>query len=185
MTAQTPTLGAHFVAMIGVPGAGKSKWVTERFTVTQRVNLDLYREMVADTETDMGATNEAVAIQGILLTGRLRRGLTTVLDSTNVDPTIRREQLAVANRFDALTIAVVLDATADECMARNQARADAGGRFVPPDVIRDKHRQLYVSFPPGPVTGFQITRRIGPDTDQVFAAPGINVGLYEGARWLR
>lgn len=187
MTAQTPVPGAHLTTMIAVPGAGKTTWVTDRFPPLQRVCLDEYRERVADTESDMSATNEAVAIQGIILTGRLRRGLHTVLDSTNVSPDHRREQLAVAARFSALTIAVVLDVPVEECVARNEARRAAGGRFVPEEVVRRKHRELYVSFPETAVPGFHVTRRVGLDTDRVFTVPGFDIGPYveAGVPWLR
>jgi len=180
-----PTL----VTLIAPAGAGKSTWIAERFTATQRVCLDDYRAKVSDDEGDQGATNEAVAIQGIVVAGRLRRGLVTVLDSTNTIAQIRLDMLNLAGRFNALTVAVVLDTPLETCEDQNDARAAAGGRFVPHEVIAKMHARIVGTIGDGPVPGFRITRRIGPGTDRVFWGPTEtdpeHLTVFRDAPWLR
>lgn len=169
------------VVMIAPPAAGKSTWVKARFVATQRVNLDTFRGMVSDNDHDQEATSEAVAIQHLIVAARCQRRLLTVVDATNTRCSVRREVLRHAVDNQLLTVAVVLDVPLDTCQARNIARRDAGGMFVPPDVIERMWTTMQANIPAGPVPDFDVTRRIGPDGDQLFgAAPA----QYAGASWL-
>lgn len=168
------------VVAIAPPGAGKSTWIAERAVDQQRVNLDTYRGLVADDEGDQTANNEAAAIQGIVLGGRLRRGLLTYVDSTNTRPKFRGELLAKAAQFGAFTVAVVWDLPVGVCIERNRTRE----RQVPVEVIERMHLAIRTDIPEGPVPGFHLTRRIRYriGADNLF---GRVPEEYASAPWLR
>jgi protein phosphatase len=150
----------------------------ERAVAQQRVNLDTYRGLVADIEGDQTANNEAAAIQGIIVGGRLRRGLLTYIDATNVRPKFRDELLAKARQFGAFTVAVVWDLPLGVCIERNRTREQQ----VPVEVIERMHLAIRTDIPEGPVPGFHVTRRIRTTGDTLFGQVPVE---YAGAPWLR
>jgi predicted kinase len=176
----TETPRPVMVVTIAPPGAGKSTWIGERAVAQQRVNLDTYRGLIADDEGDQTANNEAAAIQGIILGGRLRRGLLTYIDSTNTRAKFRGELLAKAAQFGAFTVAVVWDLPIGLCIDRNLSR----DRQVPAEVIERMHLAIRTDIPEGPVPGFHLTRRIRyrVGADVLF---GQVPDEYASAPWLR
>jgi predicted kinase len=67
------------------------------------------------------------------------RGLTTLVDATNLTERAQRPLLALATALGRPVAAVVFDVPLDVCLARNASRA---GRSVPEDVVRTQHAQL-------------------------------------------
>ncbi|MFF4173675.1 AAA family ATPase [Streptomyces sp. NPDC001744] len=126
------------VVAVGPPASGKSTAVARWFPATWRVSLDAYRGWLTDSEADQGASEEALAIRALVLEGRLRRGLTTVCDSTSITSAARADLLARADAFDRPAVAVLFDTPVEVCEARNAARE----RTVPLDVLREMHAQL-------------------------------------------
>ncbi|MHA4818763.1 AAA family ATPase [Streptomyces aculeolatus] len=134
--------GVRFVqgsllVLVGPPGAGKSTWAGQ-FPARWRVCLDVYRGLLTDSEADQGANEEALALRALVLEGRLRRGRTTVCDSTSIEPAARASLLACARRHGRPAIAVLFDTPLALCEARNAARE----RTVPVRVLRDMHAKL-------------------------------------------
>ncbi|WP_301274322.1 AAA family ATPase [Streptomyces sp. RKCA744] len=89
-----------------------------------------------EDDADQSATPTAAQIQNLLLEARLARGLTTVVDSTNVLPHVRAGLLARARYYQRSSVAIFFDLPLDICQARNTARA----RQVPKDVVRELHQ---------------------------------------------
>ncbi|MFE9222796.1 AAA family ATPase [Streptomyces lavendulae] len=124
--------------MVGPPGSGKSIFAA-RYPDSWRVSLDLYRRLATtDDETDQTATPVAVEIQNLLLDARLARGLTTVVDSTNVPAHARNGLLARARCWQRPAIAVLFDVPLATVEARNAGR----DRAVPVRIVREHHQLL-------------------------------------------
>ncbi len=123
------------VVLIGVSGSGKSTFARRHFRPTQVLSSDFCRGLVADDENDQAATPEAFALLHHIAGVRLRRGLLTVVDATNVKREDRASLVQLARAHDVLPVAIVLDVPEAECLARTEARAD---RDLVPGVI---HRQ--------------------------------------------
>jgi polynucleotide kinase-phosphatase len=141
-TATAPVLGlpeAGLVLLVGVSGSGKSTFAARHFRPTQVISSDHCRGVVSDDPDDQGASADAFALLNHIVGVRLRRGLLTVVDATNVRPESRRPLVAIAKEHDLPAVAVVLDVPERVAAARNRARTD---RDLPPHVVPRQRRDL-------------------------------------------
>lgn len=128
-----PLLPAEsLVLLVGPAGSGKSTWAAGRFLPTQVISSDACRSLVADDPTDQSASRDAFRILHAILGARLRRGLLTVVDATNLEARARRPAIALARRWGRPCVAVVFVAPLDELLRRNRGR----DRVVPEEVVR-------------------------------------------------
>ena len=134
------------VILIGPSGSGKSTFGRAHFLPSEVISSDACRALVADDENEQGATADAFALLHYLVGLRLKRGLLTVVDATNVQPEARRSLVALAHEHDVLPVAIVLDLPERVCLDRNAARADRdfGGHVVKRqrDALRRSLRSL-------------------------------------------
>ncbi|KZM75794.1 polynucleotide kinase-phosphatase [Nocardia terpenica] len=132
------------VALIGCTGSGKSTFARTHFLATSIVSSDACRGIVSDDENDQSATADAFALVHHIAGVRLRRGLRTVVDATNVQPMARQELVRVAREHDVLPVAIVLDVPERVCLERNATRPDRAhlGRHVVARQQRDLRRSL-------------------------------------------
>ena len=111
------------VLMIGSSGSGKSTFARTHFEKHEVVSSDECRGIVSNDENSMAATNDAFELLHYIVRKRLKNGLLTVVDATNVQPDSRKALLQIAREYHTLPVAVVLD-------------ADLGGRWVLGDPVR-------------------------------------------------
>ena len=117
-----PSMG--LVLLVGVSGSGKSTFAARHFAPSQVVSSDFCRLMVSDDANDQAATSDAFDVLHHLVGIRLRRGLLTVVDATNVQPASRASLVALAKAHDVLVDAIVLDVPEAVAVARNASRPD-------------------------------------------------------------
>ncbi|MBC6459991.1 polynucleotide kinase-phosphatase [Actinomadura sp. HBU206391] len=134
---RVPEMG--LVVLVGVSGSGKSHFARRHFKPTQVVSSDYCRAVVSDDENDQAATGEAFELLHYIVRTRLRRGLLTVVDATNVQPKARQSLVAIAKEHDVLSVAVVLDVPERVAMERNAARPE---RDLPGHVVPRQRREL-------------------------------------------
>ncbi|TLP63701.1 polynucleotide kinase-phosphatase [Microbispora triticiradicis] len=127
------------VVLVGVSGSGKSTFAARHFAPTQVVSSDFCRGLVSDDENDQTATSEAFDLLHHIVGVRLRRGLLTVVDATNVQWEARKRLIELARSHDVLADAIVLDVPEEVARARNAARPD---RAFGPHVITRQRREL-------------------------------------------
>src|SRR5687767_10160120 len=82
------------VVLVGAAGAGKSTWAAARYRDAEVVSSDALRERVGTGPADLDASTDAFAVLEAIVAARLRRGLTTVVDTLGLDATRRRAWLA-------------------------------------------------------------------------------------------
>ncbi|MUL43926.1 polynucleotide kinase-phosphatase [Streptomonospora sp. PA3] len=127
------------VVLIGVSGSGKSTFAARHFRPTQVVSSDFCRGLVSDDENDQSATGDAFELLHHIVGTRLRRGLLTVVDATNVQQRARAELVRIAKKHDVIATAIVLDVSESVARERNASRPDRDfGRHV----IPRQHREL-------------------------------------------
>ena len=120
------------VLLIGPAASGKSTWAAAHFRPSQVLSSDAFREMVADRAADQSASADAFRLLHAAASARLKRGLLTVIDATNLQRAARKPLLALARRYARPTVAVLFDVPLDVLLARNHGR----DRVVPPDAVR-------------------------------------------------
>lgn len=131
------------VVLVGISGSGKSSFAADRFGPYETVSSDACRGMVSNDPNLQSATKDAFALLEFLVATRLRAGLLTVVDATNVQPAARKALIALARVHDVLPVAVVLDVPEPVCAQRNADRSD---RTFGRDVLRRQQSQLQRSM---------------------------------------
>ena len=110
------------VVLVGPPASGKSTWAARHFPSHQVVSSDDLRAVVGTGEHDQRASKDAFDVLDLVVERRLKRRLTTVVDSLGTDARRRRRWRAAAERAGVPCVAVAFDVEAAVCRARNRAR---------------------------------------------------------------
>jgi predicted kinase len=139
------------VLLVGPSGAGKSTWAAQRFPADAILSSDAYRAQVAGDAADQSATADAFKVLHAVARARLRRGLLTVVDATNLTVGARRSLLRLASKAGRPAVAVVFDLSLERCLRRNEARPD---RRVPVAVVERHHRELQRALTVLPAEGY-------------------------------
>ena len=136
-----PQLG--LVLLVGVAGSGKSTFARQHFAPFEVISSDFCRGLVSNDETDQAATPDAFDVLGYIVGTRLRRGLLTVVDATNVQRPARAALVKLAREHDVLVDAIVLDVPESLASERNVSRPD---RDFGAHVVRRQARELHKSL---------------------------------------
>ena len=99
------------VVMIGVSGSGKSSFAKKHFKKTEIVSSDDCRAIVSDDENSQSASGDAFDLLYFMAGKRLKNGLLTVIDATNVQKDARKGLIELSKTYHCLPIAIVLDLT--------------------------------------------------------------------------
>jgi F420-dependent oxidoreductase-like protein len=126
------------VVLVGAPGAGKTTWAHERFGTWPVVSADALRAVVGLHEHDQRASKDAFELLERIAEARLRRGFTTVLDTTGLEAPRRRRWLELARRHGVAAHAVVFQVDDRVARSRNRARE----RAVPSSVLTSQLRAV-------------------------------------------
>ena len=131
------------VLLIGTSGAGKSTFAARHFGKYEVVSSDACRGMVSNDENSKAATEQAFELLYYIVGQRLKNGLLTVIDATNVQPESRKGLVQLAKQYHVLPTAIVLNLPAEVCRARNRLRKDRElGRHVLRQQAIDLKRSL-------------------------------------------
>jgi alkanesulfonate monooxygenase SsuD/methylene tetrahydromethanopterin reductase-like flavin-dependent oxidoreductase (luciferase family)/predicted kinase len=110
------------VVLIGASGSGKSTWAGARYRAAEIVSSDALRGIVGSGPHDLDASADAFVLLEHIVTARLHRGLTTVVDTLGTDVARRRAWRDLARSAGLPTVAVVFDVDAAESRRRNRLR---------------------------------------------------------------
>ncbi|QIK64868.1 polynucleotide kinase-phosphatase [Leucobacter viscericola] len=173
------------VVLIGASGSGKSTFARKHFGEFEVLSSDTFRGMVSNDENDQAATTAAFEALQFVAGKRLDAGLLTVIDATSVQPSARKELVALAREHDVLPVAIVFDLPESLCVARNAERTEAGSsRTVPAGAVKRQSDQLRRSLRNLGREGFRRVH-ILRDEDQVNAATIQREPLLNDRSWDR
>lgn len=127
------------VMLIGVSGSGKSTFGRKHFKATEVLSSDTCRGWVSDDENNQSASKDAFDVLHYIAAKRLKNGLLTVIDATNVQKESRKSFLELAKQYHCLPVAIVLDIPENVCAERNVVRPD---RNMGAHVILQQKQQL-------------------------------------------
>ena len=148
------------VVLVGASGAGKSHWAREFFQPDEVVSSDRLRAVVGAGERDIRASKDAFELLELIVAKRLARRLTTVVDTTGLEPARRAGWRELAERHNVPAFAVVFDTPARLVRERNRA----AGSPVPAKVVGGQLRQVEGVFEPLAGEGFAGVHRAAPVT---------------------
>jgi F420-dependent oxidoreductase-like protein len=149
-----PTL----VVLVGPSGSGKSSWAAAHFEPDQVVSSDRLRAMVGEGEHDLAASADAFAVLDAVVEARVRRRLTTVVDTLGLDAARRAGWRALAAGLRVPCVAVAFDTPAAECRRRNSSR----DHRVPADVLSGQLAAYAEQRPALAAEGFDQVIEPGP-----------------------
>ena len=139
------------VLLVGPSGSGKSTWAATRFRSDVILSSDAFRQLVAGDAADQAATPDAFTVLHTVARARLRRGLPTVVDATNLTERARHGLLRLAGKEGRPVVAIVFDLSLERCLTQNAARP---GRRVPTEVVRRHRRELTAALARLPEEGY-------------------------------
>ena len=132
--------------------------------------------MVSNDENSLAATDDAFALLNYLVGIRLKRGLLTVVDATNVQAYARKQLIALAREHHVLCVAIALNLPAAVCEARNSHRED---RNFGKHVVRQHTQQLKKSLRGLRKEGFQHVCVLGSEDEYLRIIYGPEYDLSE------
>lgn len=121
-----PTL----IVLCGVSGCGKSSYAFDNFLPTQVVSSDTCRAILSDDPANQSVSGRAFELFHWIIGQRLRRGRTTVADSTALAQRARMELLTIARENKRRAILLVFEVSLSECIRRDELREQPVGRIV-------------------------------------------------------
>jgi F420-dependent oxidoreductase-like protein len=107
------------IVLVGPSGAGKTTWAAEHFAPGEVVSSDVIRGMVGTGAQDQQASGAAFDLLEAIVDERLRRGLTTVIDTLGFDDGRRASWIERAHTAGIPAYAVLFDTPGEECERRN------------------------------------------------------------------
>ncbi|MGP1422036.1 MAG: polynucleotide kinase-phosphatase [Tannerella sp.] len=131
------------VVLIGISGSGKSSLAKKLFKRTEILSSDKCRAIVSDDENNQASTNDAFDVLYYIAGKRLKNGLLTVIDATNVQKESRKGLVELARTYHCLPVAIVLDLPEKVCEERNKNRLS---RNIGAHVIHQQSQQLKKSI---------------------------------------
>jgi F420-dependent oxidoreductase-like protein len=119
------------IVLVGPAASGKSTWAQAWFAPNQIVSSDQLRALLGEGEHDVAASTDAFALLDEVLEQRLRRRVTTVVDTLGMDAVRRVRYRELAAQAAMPCFAIAFDVPPGELRARNRAR----GTTVPTAVL--------------------------------------------------
>ena len=127
------------IVLMGASSAGKSSFARHHFKATQIVSSDGCRGLVSDDENSQEASGDAFDLLHYLVEKRLKRGLLTVVDATNLQAESRKRLLDISRKYHFASVVVALDIAEKVLLERHRKRTD---REFSDRVIQNHHRDF-------------------------------------------
>ena len=163
------------VVLAGPSGSGKSCWAAARYRPSEVVSSDQLRGIVGSGESDLDASADAFTLLDQIVRARLRRGLTTVVDSLGFDVQRRLAHLELARQAGLPGVAVLFSTDPAECRRRNRARA----RPVPAAVLDGQLRRMPGVASQIATEGWQLVTHAGGETVEPAHTPGSHLAAAQ------
>jgi predicted kinase len=166
------------VVLVGPAGSGKSAWAASRYAAREVVSSDQLRGVVGRGEHDLDASADAFALLDQIVAARVRRGLTTVVDTLGLDQARRRGYLELARRHEMTSVAVLFRTDPAQCRRRNRAR----DRAVPAAALDAQLRRMRDAVADVPAEGWDLVLPAETAQPEPSHTPGARAAAGEQLR---
>ena len=130
MTIRLPA--PSLIVLVGPSASGKTTWAAEHFAANEIVSSDDLRALAGTGPDDQQAGTAAFDLLERVVDERLRRGLTTVIDTLGYDDARRASWVERAGDAGIPAYAILFETPGEECERRNAQR----DRPIPKTVLR-------------------------------------------------
>ncbi|OQP46028.1 polynucleotide kinase-phosphatase [Niastella yeongjuensis] len=131
------------VVLMGASSSGKSTFARKHFKPTEIISSDQCRALVSDNENSQEASTDAFDVARFIAGKRLKAGLLTVIDATNVQESARKDWIRLAREYHVLPVAIVINMPEKLCVQRHETRPDRDfGKHVIPQQISQLRRSV-------------------------------------------
>lgn len=139
----------NLLIMRGISGSGKSTRAKEYLTALSETNQKVIAVCRDDLRLalynkDFGPPiNEGfiTEVEFNIIESALTKGISVISDNTHLTPRYVRQKIELAERFNAFPTLVEVEVPLATAQSQNAARAVAGGRFVPEEIIETQYDQ--------------------------------------------
>jgi F420-dependent oxidoreductase-like protein len=156
------------VVLVGPAGSGKTRWATQHFP-GRVVGSDALRAIAGEGEDDLRASVDAFALLDDIVERRMRRRLTTVVDTLGNDPARRQRWRAMAAKHDMPCHAVVIATSAADTRRWNKGR----DKRVPEAVLRSQLAEFTGVADAVRAEPFDAVHQITPFVEPLQVAPSL------------
>lgn len=147
-------------ALVGISGSGKTTFAHKYFKNTEVLSSDYFRALLSDDENNQKITREAFDALFYIAGKRLNNGRLTVMDATHLKPEDRKKIINLAHEQNCMPIAIVIDTPLEECLKRNEERAD---RNLSPAVQNRQYRDFKRNIKHLKREGFRYIFTVSPE----------------------
>jgi len=155
------------LVLVGPSGAGKSTWAAALYKPNEIISSDHLRAVVGLGEQDLEASADAFALMDQIVAARLRRRLTTVVDTIGFSADRRRTYLETARRVDIPAILVLFDTNPAQCRLRNQGRSQP----IPAADLESQLRRMPDVVREADIEGWDIIYHVNENGSDINGAP--------------
>jgi alkanesulfonate monooxygenase SsuD/methylene tetrahydromethanopterin reductase-like flavin-dependent oxidoreductase (luciferase family)/predicted kinase len=138
MAAVPPLPDPAVVVLAGAAGSGKSTWAAERYRTSEIVSSDALRAIVGSGPADLDASVDAFGLLDTIVSARVSRSLTTVIDTLGLDHPRRLGYLQLARSAGLPAVLVIMNTSPRLCRERNRLR----DRPVPAPILAEQLRKI-------------------------------------------
>ena len=138
------------VVLVGPALSGKTTWAHEHFAPNEVISSDALRAMVGIDEADQAAGTPAFEILEQIVRERVKRSLTTVIDTTGLSREDRTRWIGLAHDSGLPVYAVLFETSEETCLERNKTRT----RSIPKNVLQRQFRRFRAAVDEVPKEGF-------------------------------
>ncbi len=131
------------IVLMGASSSGKSSFAKKHFKATQVISSDTCRGLVSDDESSQEASGDAFELLHFMVEKRLKRGLLTVVDATNLQAESRRRLIGISKKYHFASVVVAFDMAEKILLERHRNRTD---RDFSDRVIQNHHRDFRTSL---------------------------------------
>ena len=130
----TPSKDLEVIILVGIPGSGKSTWISKQNLPYQTISTDQIRKELTGKVEDQSQNEQVFQLAYERLGHHLNHQMSVIFDATNTQKIWRGRIIEIAKQYDAFTTIVEIEDEVEIFLQRNRKRPSP----VPEDVMQEQ-----------------------------------------------